>query len=86
MPSGSITVAVGPDELTAAPDTRDWQLCSTPDALAELMTRLDIVVTTRLHGLVLALRVGVPALAIDPVWPEAGKSRLRLRPGAGRRC
>jgi len=28
---------------------------------------MDVVVTTRLHGLVLALKHGVPALAIDPV-------------------
>ena len=28
---------------------------------------MDVVVTTRLHGLVFALRGGVPALAIDPI-------------------
>jgi polysaccharide pyruvyl transferase WcaK-like protein len=28
---------------------------------------MDAVVTTRLHGLVLALKHGVPAVAIDPV-------------------
>ena len=32
-----------------------------------LIGRMDVVVTTRLHGLVLALRHGVPAVAIDPV-------------------
>ena len=32
-----------------------------------LLSRMDIVVTTRLHGLVLALRAGIPALAVDPV-------------------
>jgi hypothetical protein len=31
------------------------------------IARMDAVVTTRLHGLVLALKHGVPALAIDPV-------------------
>jgi hypothetical protein len=32
-----------------------------------LIARMDAVVTTRLHGLVFALKHGVPALAIDPV-------------------
>jgi hypothetical protein len=48
-------------------DTRDWRLCSTAEAFQALLSRLDIVVTTRLHGLVLALRTGTPALAVDPV-------------------
>jgi Polysaccharide pyruvyl transferase len=39
----------------------------TPDEVASLIARMDAVVTTRLHGLVLALKRGVPALAIDPV-------------------
>ncbi len=45
---------------------------ATPDQLDSLVQRLDAVVTTRLHGLVLALRHGVPALAVDPV-AGAGK-------------
>ncbi len=32
-----------------------------------MFARLDAVVTTRLHGLVFALRAGVPVLAVDPV-------------------
>jgi Polysaccharide pyruvyl transferase len=32
-----------------------------------IVGRLDFVVTMRLHGLVLALKHGVPALAVDPV-------------------
>jgi Polysaccharide pyruvyl transferase len=48
-------------------DSGDWRLCSSPEALTTLISRLDIVVTMRLHGLVLALQAGVPALAIDPV-------------------
>ncbi len=32
-----------------------------------VLARVDAVVTTRLHGLVLALRHGVPAVAVDPV-------------------
>ncbi|SOD62235.1 Polysaccharide pyruvyl transferase [Streptomyces zhaozhouensis] len=48
-------------------DARDGTLPGTPDELLSLLERLDVVVTDRLHGLVLALRVGVPAVAIDPV-------------------
>jgi hypothetical protein len=55
---------------------------------------LDVVVTDRLHGMVLALRAGVPALAVDPVeggakvtaqahacgWPAVvGAERLDVR-------
>ncbi len=32
-----------------------------------LVARCDVVLTSRMHGLVLALRAGVPALALDPV-------------------
>jgi hypothetical protein len=31
-----------------------------------LISRMDVVVTTRLHGLVLALKNGVPVVAVDP--------------------
>jgi Polysaccharide pyruvyl transferase len=48
-------------------DSSDWRLCSTARAFMSLVSRLDVVVTTRLHGLVLALQAGVPALAVDPV-------------------
>jgi hypothetical protein len=48
-------------------DPRDWRLASTPAGLDALLRRMDVIVTTRLHGLVLGLRSGVPALAIDPV-------------------
>ncbi|MDG9687595.1 polysaccharide pyruvyl transferase family protein [Streptomyces sp. DH18] len=52
-------------------DTRlahdDWRHCRTPDQYLSLIGRLDLVVTDRLHGLVLALRAGVPVLAVDPV-------------------
>ncbi|WP_410578517.1 polysaccharide pyruvyl transferase family protein [Amycolatopsis sp. lyj-108] len=52
-------------------DTRlaysDWERCETPDQFMSILSHLDVVVTTRLHGLVLSLQAGVPALAIDPV-------------------
>ncbi|MFK0119904.1 polysaccharide pyruvyl transferase family protein [Streptomyces sp. NPDC090994] len=54
-------------ELETRLDTHDWRLCATPAQLEAVLARLDLVVTDRLHGLVLALRSGVPALAVDPV-------------------
>ncbi|MEY2566111.1 MAG: hypothetical protein QOE35_640 [Actinomycetota bacterium] len=37
-----------------------------------LLARMDVVVTTRLHGMVLALKHGVPVVAVDPE-AEGGK-------------
>jgi hypothetical protein len=70
--TGRLTQWVGgqtcaPVVLETRLDTRDWRLCSTAEAFQALLARLDIVVTTRLHGLILALRAGIPALAVDPV-------------------
>src|SRR5262249_10805232 len=39
-----------------------------------LIARMDVVLTTRLHGTALALKNGVPAVAIDPV---AGGAKIR---------
>src|SRR5205814_9835753 len=36
-------------------------------AVESLIARMDVVLTTRLHGLVLAIKNGVPAIAIDPI-------------------
>lgn len=38
-----------------------------PEEVETLIARMDVVLTTRLHGLVLALKNGVPAVAVDPV-------------------
>ncbi|MFD7436061.1 polysaccharide pyruvyl transferase family protein [Streptomyces sp. NPDC059861] len=56
-----------PLELETRLDARDWRLSATPAQLESVLSRLDLVVTDRLHGMVLALRAGVPALTIDPV-------------------
>lgn len=48
-------------------DAADPRLCRTADEFCSIVERLDAVVTSRLHGMVLALRAGVPALAVDPV-------------------
>ncbi len=46
----------------------------TPAEIESLIARTDVLVTTRLHGLVLALKNGVPSVAIDAV-PGGGKIR-----------
>jgi Polysaccharide pyruvyl transferase len=48
-------------------DGRYWRHHATPAQFESVIRRLDAVITTRLHGLVLALKNGVPALAVDPV-------------------
>jgi hypothetical protein len=35
--------------------------------IESLIARMDVVVTTRLHGLVLSLKNGVPVVAVDPI-------------------
>jgi Polysaccharide pyruvyl transferase len=47
----------------------------TPAQIESLVARMDAVVTTRLHGLVLALKNGVPALAVDPISGGAKVTR-----------
>jgi hypothetical protein len=54
-------------ELETRLDVHDWRLSATPAQLEAVLSRLDLVVTDRLHGMVLALRAGVPVLAVDPV-------------------
>ncbi|MFF9109910.1 polysaccharide pyruvyl transferase family protein [Streptomyces sp. NPDC014776] len=54
-------------ELETRLDAHDWRLCGTAAQFEAVLSRLDLVVTDRLHGLVLALRAGTPALAVDPV-------------------
>ncbi|MFC0041542.1 polysaccharide pyruvyl transferase family protein [Actinomadura rayongensis] len=53
-------------------DSADWRLPATAGQLVAALARLDVVVTTRLHGLVLGLRAGTPVLAVDPV-ADGGK-------------
>lgn len=62
-------------------DSRDWRLCGTPHEFEAIVSRLDLVVTMRLHGLVLALAHGVPALAVDPV---AGGAKVTAQARAWR--
>lgn len=40
---------------------------ATPEQINAVIARMDLVVTTRMHGLVMALRNGVPAVAVDAI-------------------
>ena len=66
-------------ELAVIPiDTRldDNQVGLRTSAEVEsLIARMDVVLTTRLHGMVLALKNGVPALVVDPIAGGAKISR-----------
>jgi hypothetical protein len=62
-------------------DSRDDRLCRTPAELESILSRLDLVITMRMHGLVLALKHGVPALAVDPV---AGGAKVTAQAGSWR--
>ncbi len=66
---------VAPLPLDTRLDAVDELACATPDRFRAVVARLDAVVTTRLHGLVLALDAGVPALAVDPVAGGAKVTR-----------
>lgn len=46
----------------------------TPAEVESIIARMDVVMTTRLHGTVLALKNGVPVIAIDPI---AGGAKIR---------
>jgi Polysaccharide pyruvyl transferase len=46
----------------------------TPAEVESLIARMDVVLTTRLHGTVLGLKHGVPVIAIDPI---AGGAKIR---------
>ena len=44
---------------------------SHPAQIEALISRMDFVATTRLHGLTLALKNGIPALVVDPIKGNA---------------
>ena len=56
-------------------DLLDGERVRTAPEVVSLVARADVVLTTRMHGLVLALREGVPAVAIDPIAGGAKVSR-----------
>jgi hypothetical protein len=60
-------------EIDTRLDANSTRLRS-PAEIEALIARMDVVVTTRLHGTVLALKNGVPVVAIDP---EAGGAKIQ---------
>jgi hypothetical protein len=54
---------------------------TSPVQIEALISRMDFVATTRLHGLVLALKNDVPVLAVDSVAGEAKVSRQAMALG-----
>ncbi len=71
-PCVSVTIDTA---LTNDPDERDPAALRSPEEAEALIARMDAVLTTRLHGLVLALKAGVPVIALDPVAGGAKVSR-----------
>lgn len=56
----------------------------TPSQVESLIARMDVVLTTRMHGLALALKNGVPVVAVDPV--SGGAKVLRQARTLGWPC
>ena len=67
---GSVEAAVVPIDTRLDCNTAGLR---SPAEIEALLARMDLVVTTRMHGTVLALKHGVPVVAIDP---EAGGAKL----------
>ena len=61
----SLDCARIPVDTRIAPGS--WLSPASPAQVESVIARTDVVITTRLHGLVLALKNGVPALAVNPV-------------------
>lgn len=62
------------DELDTRVDPRETGV-ATSAAIETRLARADVVLSTRLHGMVLALKHGVPAVAIDAIPGGAKVSR-----------
>ncbi|WP_216207399.1 polysaccharide pyruvyl transferase family protein [Amycolatopsis aidingensis] len=83
-------------ELDTRLSGHEWRRCATPDQFAAVLSRVDVLATSRLHGLVFALGQGVPVLAVDPVagggkvtaqasvlgWPAVVGAGEAVLPGA----
>lgn len=52
---------------TQWPISRNSTWINSPTAFESVCSRVDVMLTTRLHGLVLALKQGVPVIAIDAI-------------------
>jgi hypothetical protein len=72
-------LAVAPVAVDTCFDPPNTTGLHTPEQVLSVIARADVVVTTRLHGLVLALKAGVPVVAIDPV---AGGAKITRQAAA----
>jgi hypothetical protein len=52
---------------TQWPISNNGTWINSPEAFESVCCRLDVMLTTRLHGMVLALKSGIPVIAIDPI-------------------
>jgi polysaccharide pyruvyl transferase len=76
------TLVASPGFARVSIDTRldvPGSLLRTPAEVTSLLARVDVVLTSRLHGLVLALRSGIPVVAVDPV---AGGAKITRQAAA----
>lgn len=55
------------DIATDWPGAKERAVANSTEALSSIISRVDVLLTNRLHGLVFALKNGVPALAIDGI-------------------
>lgn len=60
-------VPCAPMMLDTRLDTQNGRMCSSVQELTTLISRADVVLTTRVHGIVFALAQGVPVLALDTI-------------------
>lgn len=60
-------------------DPYDWKSSTSSEQFEAILRRTDAVLTMRLHGMVLALRNGVPAVAVDPI---AGGAKVSAQAAA----
>lgn len=52
---------------TQWPHFRNDYHISSPNSYEAICRRIDVLMTTRLHGLVIGLKTGIPVIAVDPI-------------------
>lgn len=61
-------------EIDTRLDTTNFAGLRSPAEVESLVARMDVIITTRLHGMVLALKHGIPSLVLDTL-ANGGKVR-----------
>lgn len=64
-------LSVVPFDTRVDPRSEEFR---SPAEVEALVARMDLVVTTRMHGMIHALKSGVPAVAVDPI---SGGAKIR---------